>query len=94
MSILLISVVALSALFSVGALVCWVMVMIRFFQRDNILAGLVTFFFPFLGWVIGLVKATEYEMKTLMVWWSIFWLVGWLPLFAFFFFGMVTHGLS
>jgi len=54
----------------------------------------VTFFFPFLGWVIGLVKATEYEMKTLMVWWSIFWLVGWLPLFAFFFFGMVTHGLS
>ncbi len=84
---------ALAGLLSVGAFVCWVLVMIRFFQRDNILAGLVTFFFPFIGWIIGLVKAAEYEMKSLMVWWSICWLLGWIPLFLWFVFGL-WHSVS
>lgn len=73
---------ALAALFGilaivcgVASLVCWIMVLIKIF-KDNVGLGILGIICSLFAFIYGWVKATEYGIKKVMLWWTILILAG------------------
>jgi hypothetical protein len=54
----------------VVSLVCWIMVLVKMFQNGQVGLGIVSIFCGIVALVVGWMKATEWNIKNLMLVWT------------------------
>ena len=65
----------LAVVCGVGSIVCWIMVLIKIF-KDNVGLGILGIICGLFTFIYGWVKVTEYGIKKVMLWWTVFFLAG------------------
>jgi hypothetical protein len=68
--VILILVFGLIAVISIGSLVCWIMVLVKMFQNEQVGLGVASIFVPLIAFVFGWIKAAEWRIKGLMAVWT------------------------
>jgi hypothetical protein len=53
------------------SLVCWILVLIKIFQGGNIGLGILGIICPIFTFVYGWVKVDQYQIKNIMIIWSV-----------------------
>ena len=63
----------LVGLCGIGSLVCWIIVLIQIF-KENVGLGILGIICGLFAFIYGWVKAAEYGIQKVMVWWTVFFL--------------------
>jgi hypothetical protein len=60
----------LTIVLAAGSLICWILVLIKIF-KDNVGLGIVGIICSLFAFIYGWIKAKEYGIQKLMVWWTL-----------------------
>ncbi|MBL8848998.1 MAG: hypothetical protein JNG89_04915 [Planctomycetaceae bacterium] len=66
----------LAVVAGIGSLVCWVMVLIKLFTNGQVAAGVISIFCGIVAFVMGWMNADKWNIKNVMIIWTICILVG------------------
>lgn len=62
---------ALVILLGIGSLVCWILVLIKIFQSQQIGLGILGIICPLFTFIYGWVKSDEWKIKQIMIIWTV-----------------------
>lgn len=66
----------LALVVGIASLVFWIWTLVVFFKRSQILIGILGIICPIVAFVMGWVKADEYNHKQIMIYWSVCLVLG------------------
>lgn len=61
----------ISLAIAIASIVFWIMTLIKLFKNDQIVLGIIGIICPIVAFVMGWVKANEYDHKQIMIYWTI-----------------------
>ncbi len=62
--------VILGIIFGIGSLVCWIMTLIKMFQKDNVGLAILGIICPLWAFIWGWMNAAKYDHKKIMMIWT------------------------